>query len=343
MHGHARIAAALAGCQPDTTPVMLHNFMMAAREAGMTMRQYRSDPKYTARAHIEAVERYGYDGILLDIDTATLACAAGVPVDFPDDEPALCRDALLNSIEDIDQLEPVDLAKHRGVQVWLEAACLLKRHFGGEIWIRGNCDQAPFSLACMVRGMQGFLLDITDESSHAYVRQLLDYCAGITCQFLSLMAGTGVDMLSNGDSSGGTSLISPRLYRELAQPYQKRIAAHAHSLGLPWALHVCGKTNAILEDLVQTGADALELDFKTDAKLARDILEDRATFIGNIDPSGVLALGTPDLVETETRKLMETFSGTPRFILNAGCAIPAETPSANLAAMIRVAREYRAP
>lgn len=338
MSGYARIAAALAGSPPDTTPVMLHNFMMAAREAGMTMRQYRRDPQCAARAHIEAVERYGYDGVLLDIDTATLAGAAGVPVEFPEDEPALCRGALLDSIEHVDQLAPVDVGRYWGVQVWLEAAYLLKRHFGNEIWIRGNCDQASFSLACMVRGMQEFFLDIMDERQREHVLKLLDYCADVTCQFLSLMAGKGVDMLSNGDSSGGTSLISPRLYRELVQPYQKRIAAHAHALGLPWALHVCGKTNAILEDLAQTGAEALELDFKTDARLARNAFQDRVTFIGNIDPSGVLARGTPELVERETRKLMETFAGTPRFILNAGCAMPADTPPANLQAMIRAAR-----
>lgn len=338
MNGYARITAALAGSSPDTTPVMLHNSAMAARETGMTMRQYRSDPRCTARAHIEAVERYGYDGILLDIDTATLAGAAGVPVEFPEDEPALCRGALLNSIEDVGRLETVDVGQYWGVQVWLEAVRLLKRHFRSEIWIRGNCDQAPFSLASMVRGMQDFLMDIMDESHRESVLKLLDYCTGITCQFLSLMAGTGADMLSNGDSTGGTSVISPRLYRELAHPYQKRICDHSHALGLPWALHVCGKTNAILGDLAQTGADALELDFKTDASLARDAFQDRVTFIGNIDPSGVLAMGAPALVETRTRELIDTFAGTPRFILNAGCAIPASTPSGNLKAMIRAAR-----
>ena len=338
MNGHDRIAAALTGRPPDTTPVMLHNFMMAAREAGMTMRRYRGDPVCAARAHIEAVERYGYDGILLDIDTATLAGAVGVPVAFPEDEPALCHGALLDSLEDSGRLEAVDVGKYRGVQVWLEAARLLKRRFRDEIWIRGNCDQAAFSLASMVRGMQEFLMEIMDPGRRELVLKLLDRCADIACQFLSLMAATGVDMISNGDSSAGTSIISPRLYRELAYPYQKRIAEHARALGLPWALHVCGNTNLILRDLAQTGADALELDFKTDARLAREAFHERTTFIGNIDPSGVLAMGTPELVERKTRELRETFSGTPRFILNAGCAIPAGTPPENLKAMIRAAR-----
>ena len=54
--------------------------------------------------------------------------------------------------------------------------------------------------------------------------------------------------------------------------------------------------------MVATGADALELDHKTDARLARDRgRSGPATFIGNLDPSGVLALGTPELVEAKTR------------------------------------------
>ena len=60
---------------------------------------------------------------------------------------------------------------------------------------------------------------------------------------------------------------------------------------------------------------------------------------GNIDPNAVLALGTPQLVEEKTRELLGIFADTPRFILNAGCAIPATTPSENLKAMIRAARE----
>jgi len=43
------------------------------------------------------------------------------------------------------------------------------------------------------------------------------------------------------------------------------------------------------------------------------------------------------LIERKTRDLCGVFSGNPRFILNAGCAIPASTPPENLRAMIRVA------
>jgi uroporphyrinogen-III decarboxylase len=145
-------------------------------------------------------------------------------------------------------------------------------------------------------------------------------------------------MVSNGDSPAGPDLISPAMYAEFAQPYERRLAGEAHAQGLPYALHICGNTTRILEGMVATGADALELDYKTDARAARDALKGRAAFIGNIDPSAVLALGTPALVEARTRELLEIFAGVPGFILNAGCAIPAETPSANLRAMIAASR-----
>jgi uroporphyrinogen decarboxylase len=128
------------------------------------------------------------------------------------------------------------------------------------------------------------------------------------------------------------------MYGEFAQPYEKRLADEAHVHGRPYVLHICGNTTRILEPMLATGADALELDYKTDVRAARDVLRGRAVFIGNIDPSGVLALGTPALVEARTRELLEVFAGVPGFILNAGCAIPAETPPENLKAMLAAAR-----
>ena len=50
MNGYERIKAAVKGEKTDTTPIMLHNFMMAASEFGVTMEQYRNDPKFIANS-----------------------------------------------------------------------------------------------------------------------------------------------------------------------------------------------------------------------------------------------------------------------------------------------------
>jgi uroporphyrinogen decarboxylase len=57
MNGYERITSALAGQPPDRVPVMLHNFMLASREAGYTMEQYRSDPVKIADSFKRAIER----------------------------------------------------------------------------------------------------------------------------------------------------------------------------------------------------------------------------------------------------------------------------------------------
>ena len=92
--------------------------------------------------------------------------------------------------------------------------------------------------------------------------------------------------------------------------------------------------------MVEAGADAYEMDYKTDIRKIHEIIGPQATFVGNIDPTEILVQSTPEQVAAKTRKLLEIYRDNPRFILNAGCAIPAETPAANLKAMIRIAREF---
>jgi MtaA/CmuA family methyltransferase len=342
VNGRQRILAALAGERPDRVPVMLHNFMMAARENGVSMERFRRSGRAVAESFIRAVETYGYDGVVVDLDTAMLAGAAGCPVDFPEDQPARCRGPLLGSLEEVRGLGPVDVGGYFEIQAALEAVSILKGYFKDEVAVRGNCDQDPFSLAALLRSPEAWLVDLV-EGEEALVVALLEYAEGITGEFLRLMAGAGADILSNGDSAAGPELISPKMYDRFARPFEERIAAKAHKLGLPYILHICGRTDPILPSMAATGANGLEVDQRTDACLARDVFKGRVTFVGNIDPSGVLALGDPALVVGRTMELLQTFEATPRFILNAGCAIPAETPSDNLTAMIAAARSFGRP
>lgn len=340
MNGYQRIQAALKGEKADKTPIMLHNFMMAAEEAGVSMGTYRENPRAVAEIFIQAIEKYEYDGVLVDLDTVTLAGAVDVPVDFPEHEPARSAIGNLGTLEDVKKLEKINVENYKYIQNWLEATRLIKEHFKDEVFVRGNCDQAPFSLASMMRGSQEWMLDLV-MGDPELVQELLTYCTDKTCQFINLMAQTGCDMVSNGDSPAGPEMISPDMFEAYALPFETKVVETAHKNNLPYTLHICGNTEVILEEMLKTGADAFELDYKTDVKKAFDVFHSTACFIGNIDPSGVLALGTPDLVEQKTRELLEVFSKTNRFILNAGCALPSSTPEENLKRMIEVARNYK--
>jgi uroporphyrinogen decarboxylase len=337
MNGYERIKAAMENKPTDKIPIMLHNFLMAAHEAGITMDQFRNEPAPMAGAFIRSVEKYGIDGVMIDMDTVTLAGALGVPVDFPRDEAARTHRGILDDLKDIRKRPPVDIQQYRYVENWLEAVRLIKSHFGDEVYVRGNCDQAPFSLAGLLRGLENWMTDLYLEEEEL-IFEVMEYCKQASVQFLRLMAETGCDMLSNGDSPAGPDLLPPDLYEKYALPYEKELADESHRLGLPYAMHICGNTELILTKMLKSGSDAFELDYKTCTQKAFDILHDKAVFIGNIDPSSVLAFGTPELVREKTRALIEIFSSTNRFILNAGCAIPATTPEKNIRAMIEAAR-----
>lgn len=183
------------------------------------------------------------------------------------------------------------------------------------------------------------MLDLCLEPQER-VFALLDYCLEATTQFVSLMKEAGADMISNGDSPAGPSMMSPEMYQTFALPYEKKVCDWSHQQGLPYLLHVCGNTDIILDDMISVGADVLELDYLTNTLVAENKMRDRVAFAGNIDPSGVLALGTPALVAEKTEELLRIFQDNPRFILNAGCAIPPTTPAENLETMIRVARDF---
>jgi len=335
-----RIQAVLAGDIPDRTPVMLHNFMMAVHESNVSMVQYRSCPETIAKVHLNAVEKYKYDGVVIDVDTCTLAGAVGVPVDFPEYEPARVKGSRISCLEAIQEIEVPDISKNERVQIWLEACKIITKQTNGVVYIRGNCDQAPFSLASMIRGVQDWLIELSEPQNEKYIHQLLVFSMQITLQFIELMSQTGVDMLSNGDSMASPDIISPEMYRKFALPYEKAIAKHAHRLNKPYLLHICGCADKIIDDMTTVGADVIELDFKTDINLIHQKCSGKLVFCGNIDPSKILAMGTVSKVSEKVNELLRIYADSPRFILNAGCAIPAGTPPENIYEMIKACKNF---
>ena len=338
MNGHQRITAALEGRMPDKRPVMLHNFLQAAEQSGINMKQYREDPQLAAKSLIESVERYGLDGVLFDVDTALLASAIGVPTDYPVDTPARTHLPLLENLTDVFQLQEIDISNHIRIQHALETVRILKNYFKDEVYVRGNCDQCPFSLATMVRSPENFMMDLILDEENAM--ELLKYCTNVTKQMIRLMATTGADMVSNGDSPAGPDMISPDMYRKFAFPYEQEIVNEAHACNKPYLLHVCGNTGLILEDLAGLGLDAVELDYKTDVIKIRDTMHDKCTLFGTIDPSGVLTFGSLNEVEEKTLELLGIYQGFPRLVINAGCAIPREAPHENIKRFVDTAHAW---
>ena len=105
MNSLERVRTVLAGGIPDRVPVCLHNFMLAAREAGVRMEDYRVNPEAIARVHLQAVEKYGHDCILVDTDTTMLAEAMGARSECAPNEPGRIVEPAIRSLDEVDKFE----------------------------------------------------------------------------------------------------------------------------------------------------------------------------------------------------------------------------------------------
>jgi hypothetical protein len=62
--------------------------------------------------------------------------------------------------------------------------------------------------------------------------------------------------------------------------------------------------------------------------------------MGNLDPAGVLRMGTPDSVRTATLDIMEKCCQHENFVISSGCDVPPITPWENIDAFFEAVEEY---
>ncbi len=73
MNALERCLAAIHHKRPDRVPVIPQASHVFARLAGYDLFEYSQDPKKMANAHMEGIERFGFDGTFMGGDTAILA------------------------------------------------------------------------------------------------------------------------------------------------------------------------------------------------------------------------------------------------------------------------------
>lgn len=330
MNGYERIQKVIRNEIPDRVPIMLHNFMSAAREMGYTMKEFRNSPEIIADVFVETAVKYGLDGILTDMDTAMEAHAMGALVDFPENEPARVAGPSGKTFDEIiAKVEPHRLVSDERVQVYLEAIRLIKKQVAGEIFVRGNADQGPFSLAMLLYGMEDFLADLLDDDKTERIRYLIDKCYEVHIAFHKMVKDAGADMTSFGDSSCGPDLISRDMYLKYAKPLHVKMKNELDCHGISCVCHICGKLDVILEDVAEIGFTGMEIDYKTSFEKARNCMKGKSIIFGPIDPSGIFFFGNKEDVRRETERVLEIFKDVG-LVIGAGCALPPCTPENNI-------------
>jgi MtaA/CmuA family methyltransferase len=173
-----------------------------------------------------------------------------------------------------------------------------------------------------VCGVAEFMLLMKDAPARAH--RVLDYLAGLVIDFALAQVEAGADMIGAGDAAA--SLISPSMYAEFALPYEKRVCQAIHEAGSLVKLHVCGNTTHLLDQMATSGADLFNVDHLVPLEKARDAYAAQARcFKGNLDPVADIMRATPDQCRERALHCISVAQGT-RYMLSAGCEIPAETP-----------------
>lgn len=339
MNSLERVRAVLGGKVPDRVPVCLHNFMLAAREAGIPMDKYRADPEAIAKVHLTAVEKYGHDCIMIDTDTTMLAEAMGAESACAPNEPGRIVAPAIRGLGEADCLKVVNPETDGRIPALLEGVRLIAKQVGKEIAIRGNADQAAFDLACLVRGIEDFFMELVTDAENPAIQHLLEVCYQSHLAVHRALIKAGAHFTSMGDSLAGPDVVSPKMFDRFARPYEERLVKDLAAEGIFTVIHICGDTTKILDLLSQYDSCGFELDYKTDAVKAKMTAGVRHVLFGNIDPSGVIAQGTVDGVREKTRQLISVWKPGGQFVLNAGCAIPPSTPPENIRALIETAHQ----
>lgn len=338
MNSRQLTLAAVKGEPHARVPVAQHNFPFCVKHYGITMDQFRRDPHLAAKVLADTSYDFGYDCIIIDFDTCTLAEAMGSTLAFPEDEPARVSAFALATLEEGRELKLPDPQRDGRLPLWLETTRELRRLVGDEKAIMARADQGPFDLLFQLRDSQELMLDLIDADEQLLF-DCLEICRQAGVLFAQAQLDAGADFTSVGESASGESLISPDMYMRFAQPFQQRYKAALGAGRI--SLHICGKTNNIIEGMVKTGFDILELDHANDLERSLRIVNQRCSVWGNLDPSSVLAFGSKQTVLDESRKVLEIAKAlTWKFVLCPGCVANSNTPPENIRAMTEAAAQW---
>jgi uroporphyrinogen decarboxylase len=324
--------------RPVVGPLAVH---YCAGLAGVSLPDYTLNASCLAQSVIRYYERFRPDAVWLSADTWVTAEAMGATVAFPGPNQPLAGSGApaVQTLADVERIALPDPTTQGRMPLMLEALRQVKKTIGQETFIVACFDQYPFSLACALMGIQQVMLQLTDDRT--LLEALLEKCCRYSIAYGAALAEARADMLSGGDAPAG--LIGPRLYREVALPYERQVIAELKTrVAAPVSLHICGNATPILADMASSGADVLELDQQVDIRTALQVLGRDVAIWGNLDPVGLLVQGTPDDVRRATADLLTaaTACGHRRLVVSSGCTLAPDTPPANLEALLDATRSW---
>jgi uroporphyrinogen decarboxylase len=175
----------------------------------------------------------------------------------------------------------------------------------------------------------------------AFVEKMVDFCADLLIHLYEPLVQGGLECISIADPTASGDLINKKQMERFAVPGLKKLTGWAKGKGAHSILHICGNTSDRLDLFPMTGASTIFFDQKVDMAKAREALEGKMSFGGNVAPVHVLLNQDVAGVEKACREVIETAGSAPGFVLVPGCDIPPTIPYENLRKFHDVAFEWK--
>ncbi|WP_374357679.1 uroporphyrinogen decarboxylase [Chitinimonas sp.] len=328
----------------DYTPLWL------MRQAGRYLPEYRDtraragsflqlckNTELATEVTLQPLDRFALDAAILFSDILTVPDAMGLGLFFAEGEgPKFERPARDEAA--IRALAVPDMHK---LQYVFDAVASIRKALNGRVPLIGFSG-SPYTLACyMIEGggsddyrrIKTMMYDRPDLLHH-----MLQVNADTVTAYLNEQIKAGAQAVQIFDSWGGS--LPYGKYQEFSLAYMKQIVAgliREHD-GRRVPVIVFTKGGGLwLEDIADTGCDAIGLDWTVDLADARRRVGERVALQGNFDPVALFA--QPAAIETEVARLLESYGTGAGHVFNLGHGISQFTPPAHVDALVNAVHQ----
>ncbi|MBE6635178.1 MAG: methyltransferase [Ruminococcaceae bacterium] len=302
---------------------------------GITVKELISDSALQARGMKLIADRTDALASVSFMDLSVEAECFGADIVISDDEVPTVNGRIVNDMDDAEALKIPDVGSGR-TQVYINAVAKACEKITDRPVFAGMI--GPYSLAARLLDVSEIMMDCYDDPDMVHI--VLKKVTAFLIEYAKAYKSIGADGIVIAEPVAG--LLSPALEEEFSSPYIKKIVDAVQDDKFIVIYHNCGNNvPMMLDSILSTGSsayhfgNAVDMDKDIIAKVPSDVL-----VMGNLDPAGLLCMGTPEMVKAETLGLLEKCAKYPNFVLSSGCDIPPMTPWENISAFFDANKEY---
>lgn len=273
-----RVMTALGHREADRVPFILTLSLHGARELGMGLKEFFSDPKNAIEAQLRMHQRYGHDALLGFLYAALEYEAWGGEAVIAEDGPPRSGSPVFTDFAQLDHLEPPSVRDCPGLQKALEVIRGLKARVGGEVPILGVMI-SPFSLPVMQLGFERYL-DLLFEDRPRFWR-LMAANEAFAVEWGNAQFEAGAMALAYYDPLASPNMVPLEIYRETGFLLDRRTLG---ALRGPTTTHLASARSLdVAELLAQTGTLGVGVSCVEDLSEAKRVCGGRLTVLGNLN------------------------------------------------------------